>query len=726
MSYASPLDRPRRGLSVVFVRYDRGKYARAWEGFQAHLRTLASKSTEVVIVDNAKPDRPTGRLDEGVHVIGGSNRGWEFSAFDEGIEWLRSQNRLRDVTLLATDAFAAYGGDFVALVDEAALRFCRRYSAAVGWIDSFEEPCRLFGAAYVDWLRTSYLILPSAALPGVRPFAEPMPDHELFDTDWRRRWKADAPVSSLLRERIDHWLTGSEEGGRLREADSWHSRFDLDAGTFPFFKAKVRAILREHHLSIRLRAARIRVFDLRVLADRLTRGSYRTVSAADESLAGLESLRSREAAGRAAEVASSPGGRLIFAGDLRRTADVAAARRFSTQVMPLVLQRFPTATFELPASSPAVPVAALAGANSTLVRPLERVALDRPAEMAAMVLPAVASERVTPAPPFDGPKWRALESIEMGAPAGQAPGWRNVVAIAGTCCSALERAVASTSSTTGRAGLRQGAASGDIDAGADDGIGSEAFETVAHRWRADHRSWRHAKATLFEKREAHERSLVKSTAPFVVQGLCYRCGRETPLHVDFEFGGDPLAARPNWRERLVCQVCGLNSKMRGLLHVLREVVVPKSGARVLVWELKDELTDALRSKFDDVTGLIGGVGLPEAAGRPVYDCLVAVDMFERERDLEEVIAGSLALLSPGGGMVFSAAFLSDRERNRLLPGVEPDEARREFGWAMLQSFRDAGFEDVVAHFFWSRAFGYLGREQVVFVARKPDPGGSVA
>jgi hypothetical protein len=724
VNLTSPLERPRRGLSIVFVRYDREKYARAWESFQAHLRTIASPSIETVIVDNAEPDRPAERLGECLHAIGGSNRAWEFSAFDEGVEWLRLQDRLRDVTLLATDAFAAYGGEFIDLVDEGILRFCRRQAAAVGWIDSFEEPCRLFGTAYNDWLRTSYLILPSTALAGVEPFAAPMSEDELFDTDWRRRWKRDAPVSPSLRRRIDHWLTGLAEGQRLAAADTWHSRFDVDAGTFPFFKAKARAILREHHLSIRLRAARVRIFDLRVVADRLARGGSPLLGTSDESLDGLKSLRSREMAEAGAEVHTSTGQRLVFAGDLLRTADVAAARRFSTHVMPLVLQRFPAATFELPVASPSVPVAALAGVNNTRVTTPQQLARERPEEMAARVIPIGVNASAALGTPLDASKWAALESIEMGnAPAGQAASRQSAVAVAASCCAALSRAAASISSTAAPIDVSEGEVGND-EAGAGDEIGPEAFETVSHRWRADHRRWRHENAALLEEREDHERSLVKGAVPFVVQGLCYHCGRETPLHVDFEFGGDPLASRPNWRERLVCQVCGLNSKMRGLLHVLREVVVPKPDPCVLVWELEDELTDVLRSKFDDVTGVIGGVGLPEVAGSTLYDCLLVVDMFERERDLGEAIDRSLALLSPGGGMVFSAAFLTDRERNRLLSDAEPGGARREFGWAMLQSFRDAGFEDVVAHFFWSRAFAYLGREQVVFVARKPGLGGS--
>ena len=41
-----------------------------------------------------------------------------------------------------------------------------------------------------------------------------------------------------------------------------------------------------------------------------------------------------------------------------------------------------------------------------------------------------------------------------------------------------------------------------------------------------------------------------------------------------------------------------------------------------------------------------------------------------------------------------------------------------FGWEVLDELREAGFRDVYAIFLWSDVFGYLGGEQVLFIAKK--------
>jgi len=727
----SSLDRPRRGLSVVFVRYDREKYSEAWADFEQHLHTFASGPLETVIVDNARPKGPAERLEAGLHAISGSNSAWEFSAFDEGIAWLRAEGRLLDLTLLATDAFAAYGGDYVSFNAESVLRFSRDHGAAIGWVDSFQEPCRLFGDDYDSWLRTSYLILPSEALVKVQPFAQPFEDDELFGVDWRSPWKSDAPVSPNLRERIDHWLTGATGIEELAGADTWHSRFDLDAGSFPFFKSKVRAIVSEHHLSVRLRGARVRVFDIREVAGRLVRGDSPELSSAGESLEALERLRSGES-DEVLAIDSKPGTRLIFAGDAGRPDHVAAARRFSSQVMPLVLQRFPTATFELLVAQPGLPLADLAGVNNTLIESPDRLEIERAVEVAALVLPGSVSAAAALPPPFNRPKWSGSQRVGMKTREGRfRVGRQETIAIAGRCCEALESALDSrtaTATSIGSESLVPAEGDSQTDLDREGQLEPTALETAAFRWRADYRSWREKNTSVLDQREAHEQSLVEGPAAFVVQGLCVLCERETPLHVDFEFGGDALAARPNWRERLVCQACGLNSKMRGLLHVLREIVVPGTDPRILVWESDGHMADALSAKFPKITGIGGDEPLPRGGegerregetDLPLFDCLLALDMFEKVRDLDGTISRCLELIKPGGGLAFTASFRSDRERMGE-SHAEAGEASDVFGWAVLDRFRSGGFEDVVAHFFWSPSFGYLGRGQVVLVARRAD------
>jgi hypothetical protein len=45
-----------------------------------------------------------------------------------------------------------------------------------------------------------------------------------------------------------------------------------------------------------------------------------------------------------------------------------------------------------------------------------------------------------------------------------------------------------------------------------------------------------------------------------------------------------------------------------------------------------------------------------------------------------------------------------------------------FGWELLQCMRALGYVDVRACQYWSRDLGYLGRDQLIFFARRA-PGG---
>ena len=42
----------------------------------------------------------------------------------------------------------------------------------------------------------------------------------------------------------------------------------------------------------------------------------------------------------------------------------------------------------------------------------------------------------------------------------------------------------------------------------------------------------------------------------------------------------------------------------------------------------------------------------------------------------------------------------------------------QFGWRLLEEFREAGFDSVKSLFYWSDKFGYLGLDQALFIATK--------
>jgi hypothetical protein len=97
------------------------------------------------------------------------------------------------------------------------------------------------------------------------------------------------------------------------------------------------------------------------------------------------------------------------------------------------------------------------------------------------------------------------------------------------------------------------------------------------------------------------------------------------------------------------------------------------------------------------------------------------------------------VLKPGGRMLWSVPFRADLEKNLIRAEISEDGSIvhhhtpeyhgdpvntngclcfTHFGWEMLNQVREAGFRDAYALAYWSDIFGYLGREQLIFVAVK--------
>ncbi|MEO1084034.1 MAG: hypothetical protein AAFY88_07315, partial [Acidobacteriota bacterium] len=252
-------------LDAVFVQYDRAKYPGAFERFLAVVDGLGV-DYRVAVVDNAKPGDWFHVFSSRIAHVGGDNTAWEFSAFDRGVDFLDGTRGEAgdwpgdaDLWLIGTDAFLAYGDDYLDWVAPAAVRFCLEASTPVGWVDSFSQPLEALGLSYRDWLRTSLFLIPDAVLRELGPLRTRFDADAVFGDTAQAPFRFDAPVSETLRDRLLAWLTSSPGEAELDE--TWHSRFVLDDATLPFFRQKASAILREHLLSARLQAAGIDAFD---------------------------------------------------------------------------------------------------------------------------------------------------------------------------------------------------------------------------------------------------------------------------------------------------------------------------------------------------------------------------------------------------------------------------------------------------------------------------------
>jgi hypothetical protein len=235
-------------ILTLFARHGREKYATALDELRTFQRRCLPRATfETLVVDNA----PQAALapEAGCEVIPGSNRAWEFSAWDDAVAHVGNRIFRYDLVQLVTSAFNTLYTRYIERLDDGALELVAGRAAAVGHVDRYLQPVELLGIRSQYWLRSSYLFVPPAELVGLGSLCGLTAPERLFSGDPARPFRDDAPISPNYRRYILDWLTGEGTG----QGVTWHSRFDLDRATLPFFEAKASAILNEHLLSIRLR-----------------------------------------------------------------------------------------------------------------------------------------------------------------------------------------------------------------------------------------------------------------------------------------------------------------------------------------------------------------------------------------------------------------------------------------------------------------------------------------
>lgn len=266
-------------------------------------------------------------------------------------------------------------------------------------------------------------------------------------------------------------------------------------------------------------------------------------------------------------------------------------------------------------------------------------------------------------------------------------------------------------------------------------------------------------ARLMQGEYAARREYEKGLLPrwrkrFRVAGYSYPAGRTVRFYVDYLHQDQPGV--PNWRERLICPDTGLNNRMRAAVHLFEAECGPYSHSRLYLSEQVAPLYRYFAAHYANVTGseFLGEDFAPGSCnpagirhedlirlsfGDAAFDYFLSFDCFEHIPAYRAAFGESCRVLAPGGTLFFSVPFVPDAEGNLirarktangsiehlLEPEYHGDPLNsggclcfQHFGWEMLNELKETGFRDAYAMLYWSRGFGYLGGEQVLFVARK--------
>lgn len=275
------------------------------------------------------------------------------------------------------------------------------------------------------------------------------------------------------------------------------------------------------------------------------------------------------------------------------------------------------------------------------------------------------------------------------------------------------------------------------------------FEEFKCHWqrsaavRAERRTWQETLCAPYRENRAN----------FEVKGFSYPALQTVPFKMDWVSSSGP---QPNWRERMICPLTNLNTRLRATLHLIDSHCGLYRDSSVYLTEQVTPLFPHLLSRFASLVGseYIGpdfARGQTDARGirhedltrlsfeSGAFDSVMSFECFEHIPDYRTALSECFRILKPGGQILFTVPFKAGEEphtiRARIKDNGEVEHLMEpeyhgdpmqsagclcftHFGWNLLGDLREVGFSRPHALAVWSKEFGYLGEELLFFRAEK--------
>ena len=265
-------------------------------------------------------------------------------------------------------------------------------------------------------------------------------------------------------------------------------------------------------------------------------------------------------------------------------------------------------------------------------------------------------------------------------------------------------------------------------------------------------------AAEYVRRSKIESQLIGQKESFTTPGYCYICSEKVAFCTNFihALKDNTRNLSPNWREQMVCPKCSLNNRMRAAIQIFEQLCVPQLDDEIYLTEQTTPLYHWFRQNYSAVTGseyLANEVpygSLDERGIRNetltgltfdngIFDSILSFDVIEHIPDYASAFKETLRCLKPGGRLIFTVPFNRNSNKHTVQARVSPngtiehilppeyhgDPLNSEgvlcfyhFGWELLAQLQEIGFASATAYLYWSRELGYLGYEQILFVAQK--------
>lgn len=255
-------------------------------------------------------------------------------------------------------------------------------------------------------------------------------------------------------------------------------------------------------------------------------------------------------------------------------------------------------------------------------------------------------------------------------------------------------------------------------------------------------------------------AMVRRTSAFRIGAYCACCASPQNMMFDWSLSlTQPDKIVIAWTEKLACDNCGMNSRMRavwdfvtsrlGGLNEGSAVYLPERITPGFV-KWKERFPLAVGSEYvgpearsgtyhkvgalDDVLHQdLTHLDFPDAS----FDLIISQDVFEHIPSYRRAFQECSRVLKRGGTLVFSIPFFPELAKTQVRATLhengdihsdypleyhgDPMSSAgslcfQHFGWDILDELRVSGFSEAFAHSYWSPLQGHLGAPYFVFSA----------
>lgn len=235
---------------AIFVQAGSASYPRALEEFRKIWAPFQRRGCEVVIVDNA-PDRIISTA-MGEHFLAGSNLAWEFSGWQEGIDFWEAQGGYSPAWIVCVNSSflkTRHWNSVARWVNPYSLS--RMPSAMLGRVWTAPDGSECYGRRTPQFVETSLFALPGSLVSRIKfvsvgnsEMGQISPSSPLGES----LFLPDAPVSASLRADLETHLF-----------DRWYAGGRISDANFALLRGKLQAILNERLLSAQVTQLGVRL-----------------------------------------------------------------------------------------------------------------------------------------------------------------------------------------------------------------------------------------------------------------------------------------------------------------------------------------------------------------------------------------------------------------------------------------------------------------------------------